>query len=65
MLSYLKDDDLSGKNNNVPNKPSFSGAHAMKLFAKHPSDTANPRPLNVDVVNSEKNYLNHGQAKRD
>jgi hypothetical protein len=39
-LSCLKDDDLFGKNNNVPNKSSFSGAHAMKLFAKHPSDTA-------------------------
>jgi hypothetical protein len=62
----FKDTDLSGKSNNVPNKPSFSGAHAMKFFSPKPDDTSeNPRPLYVDLVNAEKNFNNNGQDKRD
>lgn len=33
----FKDEELSGKGNNVPNKPNFSGAHAMKLFVDNPT----------------------------
>lgn len=61
----FKSEELSGKCNNVPNKPSFSGAHALKLFANNPTNVGHPRKLYVDVVNAEKNYINNGQSKRD
>ena len=62
----FKDNELSGKSNNVPNKPSFSGAHALKMFMIDPSDEAEiPRKLYVAVVNAEKNFLGKGQTKRD
>ena len=60
----FKDGELSRKGNNVPNKPSFSGAHAMKLFADNPTETT-PKKLYIDVVNAEKNYLKNGQSKRE
>lgn len=62
----FKDQELSGKSNNVPNKPSFSGAHALKLFKEDPqSISVPPKKRFVDVVNAEKNNLRRGQAKRD
>lgn len=62
----FKDQDLSRKSNSVPNKPSFSGVHAKKLFQENPTDSsAIPRLLYVDVVNAEKNFLRKGQAKKD
>jgi hypothetical protein len=65
-VTIFKDEDLSGKSNNVPNKPSFNGAHALKLFKLNPNILGNPpRKLYVDIVNAEKNTLNKGQAKRD
>jgi len=62
----FKDEQLSGKSNNVPNKPSFSGAHALKLFKEDPESTiAPPKKRYIDVVNAERNNLRRGQAKRD
>ena len=63
-VMIFKDEELSGKGNNVPNKPSFSGAHAMKLFADNPTETL-PKKLYIDVVNAEKNFMKNGQSKRD
>lgn len=65
-IVIFKDVDLSGKSNSVPNKPSFSGAHALKLFKSNSSDTSLvPCKLYMDVVNAERNFLRKGQAKRD
>jgi hypothetical protein len=61
----FKHAELSGKSNNVPNKPSFGGAHALKLFKENPLELQCPRKLYVDVINSEKNFSNLGQARRD
>lgn len=71
----FKDEDLSGKSNSVPNKPSFSGAHSLKLFQSIDKirgantgnllNNANPRKLYVDIVNAEKNLLQNGQAKKE
>lgn len=63
----FKDEDLSGKCNNIPNKCSFSGPHAMKLFKLNPETItgSTPRKLYVDVVNAEQNFANRGQDKRD
>jgi hypothetical protein len=77
----FKDDDLSSKSNSVPNKPSFSGAHSLKLFQSidkikgantgnplnnaNSLNNANPRKLYVDIVNAEKNLLRNGQAKKE
>lgn len=63
----FKDIDLSGKSNSVPNKPSFSGTHAMKLFKLKPETLTGPTPqkLYIDVVNAEQNCANRGQDKRD
>lgn len=61
----FKDEDLSGRSNSVPNKPSFSGANAMKLFKNNPLEPQNPRKLYVDIINAEKNNMNKGLAKRD
>ena len=62
----FKDNELFGKSNSIPNKPSFSGAHALKLFMKDPSDQVeNPRKLYTTVVNAEKNFLEKDQMKRD
>jgi len=55
---------LSGKGNNVPNKPSFSGAHAMKLFADNPTETSPKKPY-IDLVNAKKNFMINGQLKRE
>ena len=62
----FKDQDLSGKSNDVPCKPSFSGVHALKLFRDNPTDT-NPirHKLYVSVVNVEHNFLRKGEAKQD
>jgi len=63
-VTIFKDEDLSGKSNNIPNKPSFCGAHALKLF--NPNIHKNPPiKLYVDIVNAEKNTLNKGQGRRD
>jgi len=62
----FKDNKLSRKSNSVPNKPSFSNAHALKLFKNDPSnEVENPIKLYVVVVNVEKNFLGKGQMKRD
>ena len=63
----FKSQDLSGKSNNVPRKPSFSGAHALKLFKVNPTakDPKFAKPLYIDLVNSEKNLMRRGQTKRD
>ena len=65
-IIIFKDHDLSGKSNDVPCKPSFSGAHALKLFKDNPLDS-NPirHKLYVCVVNTEHNFLRKGEAKRD
>ena len=62
----FKDENFSGKSNSVPNKPSFSGAHAHNFFKSIPSNMSLvPRKLYVDVVNSERNFLRKGQGKKD
>ena len=63
-VMIFKDEQLSDKVNSVPNKPSFNGAHAMKLFANNPVDI-HPRKLYIDVVNAKKNFMNNGRSKRD
>lgn len=65
-VKIFKDDALSGKVNSVPNKPSFSGANAQKIFQKNPFDLSeHPRKLYVDLVNSEKNFMRKGKAKQE
>jgi hypothetical protein len=63
----FKDDGLFGKSSSVPNKPSFSGAHAMKLFKNHPSsvDQHIPRKLYFDVVQAENNLFRGGEDRRE
>lgn len=59
----FKDKQLSGKQNNIPSKLSFNGAHGGKLF--EPSRL--PRRANrlyTDVVTAEKNFIRSGVAKR-
>jgi hypothetical protein len=59
----FKDDQLSGKKNNVPNKPSFNGKHASNFFKKS-SLPGGSDPLYKDVVAAEKNYIGDGESRR-
>lgn len=62
----FKDKELSRKSNNVPNKPSFSCAHALKLFKEDPDSTTVPsKKRYLDVVIAKRNNLRRGQAKRE
>jgi hypothetical protein len=59
----FKDEQLSGKQNNIPSKPSFNGAHAGKLF--EPSRlSGGASKLYTDVVAAERNFISSGVAKR-
>ena len=63
-IVIFKDEMLSGKSNSIPNKPSFSGAHAQKLFKSTPSDTSPvPHKLYVDVVNSKRIFYAKGKLR--
>lgn len=60
----FKDQDLSGKSNSIPNKPSLSGANCAKIF--------NPSTLHggsdkvwKDIVNASRNFTDSGAAKRN
>ena len=59
-VQIFKDDQLSGAANSVPNKPSFNGVHAAKLF----KPSILPRgfeKLYTNLVASEKNFINGDQ----
>jgi len=59
----FKDKELSSKIKSMPNKPSFSGAHAMKFFANNPIKT-HSKKLYINVVNAEGNFMNNRKSKR-
>lgn len=59
----FKDADLSGKANSVPNKPSVSGAHCSKIFKQRKSEGGSDKVWK-DIVQSCKNFLSGGEAKR-
>lgn len=58
-----KDEKLSGKAGNVVMKPSLSGVVASRLF--QPSSWSNQDRAWKDVVMSENNHLENGQARRN
>lgn len=37
-------------------KPSFHGAHVLKLFAPNPIEVKDPHKLHVDVMNAKHNF---------
>ena len=59
----FKDHELSGKSNSVPNNPNFSGANCSKLYKLSTLEGGSDK-LWKDVVNSTKNLLDGGDAKR-
>jgi hypothetical protein len=63
-VQIFKDDQLSSAANSVPNKPSFNGVHAAKLF-KPSTLPRGSKKLYTDLVVVEKNFISGGQSKRD
>ena len=59
----FKDNKLSGKKNNVPNKPSFNGVHAEKLFRKSTLPSGSEK-LFTDVIIVERNFIDGGESRR-
>jgi len=64
MVKNFKDAQLSGKQNNVPNKPSLSGAHTAKLFRKSSCEGTSDR-LWRDIVLAERNCGGDGNTRRE
>ena len=62
-MIIMKDAELSGKSNNVPNKPSLSGANCRKIFSKSILEGGSDK-VYKDIVNATRNVLNGGEAKR-
>jgi hypothetical protein len=60
----FKDADLSGKSNDVPNKPSLSGAHCSKIFLKNTLPRGSEK-IWMDIVHATKNFMNGGTDKRN
>lgn len=60
----FKDQDLSGKSNSIPNKPSLSGANCAKIF--NPSTLpGGSDKVWKDIVNASRNFTDSGAAKRN
>jgi len=62
-VKILKDEQLSGKINSVPNKPSFGGAHVAKLFKPSTLEGGSDRVWK-DVVSAERNFIEDGSQRR-
>lgn len=60
----FKDVELSGKTNNIPNKPSLSGANCNKIFCRSTLEGGSDK-VYIDIVNATRNVLNGGEAKRN
>jgi len=58
-VKILKDEELSGKSNSIPNKPSLSGTNSKKLFKPSILPEGSQEALYIDIVNVEKNRLNN------
>lgn len=59
----FKDTDLSGKSNNVPNKPSLSGANCKKIFGPSTLEGGSDK-VYKDIINATRNVVNGGESKR-
>jgi len=59
----MKDAELSGKSNSIPNKLNLSGANCKKIFSKS-SLAGGSDKVYKDIVNATRNMLNGGEAKR-
>lgn len=59
----FQDEQLSGKQNNVPSKPSFNGAHAARLFMPSRLLGGSPK-LYTDIVAAEKKFIDSGGNRR-
>ena len=61
-VKILKDRELSGKNNNVPNKPSLNGAQSARLFK--PSNLVGSIKLWRDLIVAMKITRDNGNTRR-